>query len=157
MSAAVAAGIESRIFFVSTKLQLPRTRRPIDTIVMVITTLIDDQCDQYAGRCRLEPISGENAVKTIRIIPVLATLLFGVGSILTAAPASAWSGGNGWSNSWNNAWSNGWNNAWSNGWTNAWNNGWENGWANGVTSGQSAGDHALRVIGIELPSGQVAK
>jgi hypothetical protein len=74
-----------------------------------------------------------------RILAVAAALLIALGSI---APASARITGNGWMN----------------GWTNSWNNGWSNGWrTNGANSGLSTSDHALRVTGFELPSGQPAK
>ena len=69
-------------------------------------------------------------MKTARILAVAAALLFSVGSILAAAPASAKLAGNGWQNGWR---------------------------TNGANSGQSTGDHALRVIGFELPSGPLAK
>ena len=47
-------------------------------------------------------------MKTARILAVAAALLFSVGSILAAAPASAKLAGNGWNNGWSNGWQNGW-------------------------------------------------
>jgi hypothetical protein len=70
-------------------------------------------------------------MNTARIFAVAAALLFAVGSI---APASARITGNGWANGWNNGWR-----------------------LNGANSGLSTGDHTLRVIGFELPSGPPAK
>jgi len=83
-------------------------------------------------------------------------------AILATAPALAGGSVQGWYNGWNNGWMNGWSNGlsqgwsngWNQGWSNGWNNGWMNGWNNGVGNGRSpeADGHALRVIGIELPS-----
>ena len=73
-------------------------------------------------------------MKTARMFAVAAALLVAAGAILTAAPASAKLAGNGWNNGL-----------------------WTNSRSNGTSPGQSTDDHALRVIGFELPSDQVAK
>jgi hypothetical protein len=68
-------------------------------------------------------------MNTARILAIAAALFVGVGSILTAAPASARITANGWNN----------------------------GWMNGANPGLSTGEHTLRVTGFELPSAQPAK
>jgi hypothetical protein len=87
---------------------------------------------------------GEFAMTTF-ISKTLAVLTLGV-TILAASPSLAAMSGNGWNNGVNNGWQNGWVNGWANGWMNGWSS---NGWSNGQT--MEADDHALRIIGIELP------